>query len=157
MRLSKLRAFLLVAISFAGGFGVGGLIISDLVMSRMDGLQSAAEARNASDRDALEQNNSTLRAAVTACHEFLSTGTVLYETTPRLDLAITGLRGLPVIPIGGSAQAIPRWYIPAKIKPLSYSDGPRAGVYYYVKPDPAFEDGRLSTEGPFVPEQVNPQ
>jgi hypothetical protein len=149
-----------------GVLGVAGA--AEYVMRGMDkidqsaaasAMDSAQRALTAPHPQSATQREIRLRLAnnLKACQENFATGTLLYETAPQLNIAITGLRGLPLIPVGmqGTAPA-PRWWIPAKIEPQTYGD-PRGAVYYYTKRDPSFTDGRLLTEGPYVPVPVATQ
>lgn len=141
---------------------LGAACGAEYVLRGMDQIEqgAAASAMDSAERATTEPHSQSaaqreirmrLAAALKACQENFTAGTVLYETAPQLNIAVTGLRGLPLIPVGVQGQAAPRWWIPAKIKPQTYGD-PRGAVYFYIRQDPSYTDGRLLTEGPFAPE-----
>lgn len=149
--------FLAVACSLIGAVAgaAGG---AEYVLRGMDVIEKSAAA----DRASYDQHQAAAEHAIVAslsdnlgeCEEKFSASTLIYETAPQLNLSITGVRGLPIIPVGVQGNSAPRWWIPAKITPQTYGD-PRGAVYFYTRRDPHYKDGRLLTEGPFVPGVVN--
>jgi hypothetical protein len=170
-RVIRVRSAALLVAACSLIFGViGASLGGEYTIQRMDAIDAAAAEQRATDQTRLnesmnrvennaaqlERKNSALMGDVALCQEYFSSATLIYESAPQLNVAITGLRGLPIIPVGVQGAAAPRWWIPAKIKPQTYGD-PRGAVYFYTKRDPNYTDGRLLTEGPFLPAQVNPQ
>lgn len=165
MLKTKTAVILIVACSVIFGLlgAAGGM---EFVSQQWDAAESRRQAQdvetfkqNEQREGSISQLQASLKAftaANNACQENFTSSTLLYETAPQLNLSITGLRGLPLIPIGVQGNSAPRWWIPAKIKPQTYGD-PRGAVYFYVRTDPNAADGRLLTEGPYAPAQVNQQ
>lgn len=90
--------------------------------------------------DVLIQQNKTLKEQA---NEHFSEATVLYEPLPaKSDMisSVAMLLGHPVPVVQGMA---PRWFIPAKVKPIVYGD-PRGMQLVYV-------DAQGRKEGPFAP------
>lgn len=151
--------FLIVACSLiCGVLGVAGG--AEYVLHGMDKINQAAfderSARDARDNVAHLSIVADLSAHLRSCESQFRDSTLIYESAPQVNLAVTGVRGLPIIPVGVQAPIAPRWAIPARITPQTYGD-PRGAVYFYTRRDPRYTDGRLLTEGPFVPQAVPAQ
>lgn len=85
------------------------------------------------------------KARLDACEAQFSEATILYEQgvlDPR-PVVIAGLAISPMTP----SNMTPRWFVPARVKPLAIGDV-QAMRYEYV-------DGHGKREGPFVPETPN--
>lgn len=142
------------AVSLALGFAGG----AEYVMRRVDALDGAraaaqqkTEAARQDDWNKLEltlknsqQAADVLGTGFTNCRAQFDQSTVIYERAPQLTLGFSGIRGLPVIPIGAQGDEAPHWLIPAKIKPMVLGDS-RGAVYYYMT-----RDNRM--DGPYLPE-----
>lgn len=148
--------FLIVACSvICAGLGVAGG--ADYVLHGMDKINQAAfdqrSAQDARDNVAHLSIVADLSAHLRSCESQFRDSTLIYESAPQVNLAVTGLRGLPIIPVGVQGNSVARWAIRGRVTPQAYGD-PRGAVYYFAERDPHYTDGRLRTEGPFVPEQV---
>lgn len=144
----------------AAGFIFGMLITFALIKPSMDRL--AVQAQQTHDECAkLQDENAKLRGEsnqiVIAAQaiakqnaelrqrntEAFSEATVLYEPVPQ-NGAITILSSLMGHPLPVVAGMQPRWFIPAKVKPIVYGD-PHGMQLIYI-------DGDGRKEGPFAPE-----
>jgi hypothetical protein len=108
----------------------------DLLQKRNTTL--AAEARSLLDANGKLQG---------AQREELSSATILYEpssTSAPLTAAAQLVAMVSGHPLPAVAGYVPRWYIPARVKPTVYGD-PRGMVLVYV-------DAQGRREGPFAPE-----
>ncbi|MBZ5662724.1 MAG: hypothetical protein LAO08_20170 [Acidobacteriia bacterium] len=137
-----------LALGFAGG--------AEYIMRKVDALdadRAAAQDKVDAAKDAIaKQYISTdveLNRELYLCQANFLESTVIYERPPQLTLGFSGIRGLPVIPIGGQGDEAPHWLIPAKIKPMVLGDS-RGAVYYYMS-----RDNRM--DGPYLPEVARPQ
>lgn len=110
---------------------------------------------NARLQNALRDSNGAVQQfadrAADACGH-AGESTVIYETSPELQVRFTGIRGLPVIPLPGHGQQLPRVLIPGRVHPLILApDGDaRQAVFYYLN-----RENRL--DGPYLPDVVRPQ
>jgi hypothetical protein len=77
--------------------------------------------------------------------------TVIYERSPQLAIRFTGIRGLPILPLPGNGQELPRVLIPGHVKPMILApDGDaRSAVFFYL-------DKKNRMHGPYAPEVVKP-
>lgn len=137
-----------LALGFAGG--------AEYVMRKVDAMdadRAAAQEKSETQRNnqerGIEQAAMELTQELTSCQANFQESTVIYERPPQLTLGFSGMRGLPVIPIGGQGDEAPHWLIPAKVKPLVLGDS-RGAVYYYMN-----SENRM--DGPYLPETVKPQ
>jgi len=106
--------------------------------------ETAAEKQRASAISARDAADQSLLSQLFDCRAQFSEGTILYETPANTQLSI-GLRGVLGLPVNVTPglNVVPRWWVPAKIKPQIY--GPAQGaVYYYVG-----GDGKV--DGPYLP------
>jgi hypothetical protein len=80
--------------------------------------------------------------------ELLSTATVLYEPAAQSQAPLAAAAQLIATfaghPLPAVSGMVPRWYIPARVRPTVYGD-PRGMVLMYV-------DAQGRKEGPFAPE-----
>lgn len=158
IKVIRLKTAMILTVAVAaifGGLGAAGGM--EYALRGMDAIDNAAAADRAAydsrEEAARRANVASLTAELRTCREYFSASTLIYDSAPRLDLSITGVPGLPVIPVGMQTNANARWFIPARIKPQTYGES-RGAVYFYARRDPGYSDGRLLTEGPFVPESV---
>lgn len=137
-----------MVLGFAGG--------AEYVMRRVDALDAARESEQAQINAQREERSKQyadaavgLTAQLAACQTQFEESTVIYERPPQLTIGFSGIRGLPVIPVGGQGDEAPHWLIPAKIKPIVLGDS-RGAVYYYMN-----RENRM--DGPYLPEVARPQ
>jgi hypothetical protein len=98
------------------------------------------------------QDDAALKGFIDDAEESAGESTVIYERSPQLQIRFTGIRGLPILPLPGNGQQLPRVLIPGKVRPLILApDGDaRQAVFYYV-------DKKNHLHGPYAPEVVKPQ
>jgi hypothetical protein len=170
----KIRTFTgwLVAtavLAFAAGTGVGGGYTVHQADGVIEELKTRYEALK-NDRDQLADLNAKLQNALrsvngaagklldranqddAAAAEGIGYSTVIYETSPELRIRFTGIRGLPVLPLPGNGQQLPRVLIPGRVHPMILApDGDaRQAVFFYVNRE-------MRLDGPYLPEIVRPQ
>jgi hypothetical protein len=153
---------LAIGIALGGGFAMyrAGMAL-DTAMANYDALKSHYNellALNVKLQDALRTANGTTGKLLervegddAAAVEAAGVATVIYERSPQIQVTFTGLRGLPVIPLPGQGQQLPRVMIPGRVRPLILApDGDtRQAVFFYVS-----KDNRM--DGPYNPEVVTP-
>lgn len=100
----------------------------------------------------VSQDDSALKGFIDDAEESAGESTVIYERSPELQIRFTGIRGLPILPLPGNGQQLPRVLIPGKVRPLILApDGDtRSAVFFYL-------DKRNHLHGPYAPEVVKPQ
>ena len=120
----------------------------DIIMETNGKLQDALRSALGTGQHLLDRVNQDDAAAA----EGLGDSTVIYERSPELQIRFTGIRGLPVIPLPGQGQQLPRVLIPGRVHPLILApDGDaRQAVIYYL-------DKHNRMRGPYLPEVVRPQ
>jgi hypothetical protein len=156
-------------LALAIGVGIGG----GFAMHQADAVIDAMHARDKADYDALKKNfdelaaenaqlsnalravsqdDSALKGFVDDATEAAGESTVIYERSPQLQIRFTGIRGLPILPLPGNGQQLPRVLIPGRVHPLILApDGDaRQAAYYYL-------DKKNHLHGPYAPEVVKPQ
>jgi hypothetical protein len=125
----------------------------DSVVELNGRLQEALGKMNAAAGNLLSrvgQDESILKEYVDDAQASAGESTVIYERSPQLTIRLTGIRGLPILPLPGNGQELPRVLIPGRVKPMILApDGDtRSAVFFYVK------NNRM--QGPFLPEVVKP-
>ena len=97
------------------------------------------------------QDESVLKEYTDDAQASAGDSTVIYERSPQLTIRFTGIRGLPILPLPGNGQELPRVLIPGHVKPMILApDGDtRQAVFFYV-------DKRNRMHGPYAPEVVRP-
>jgi hypothetical protein len=156
--------FITAVISLAIGVVAGGAYathqadgVIKLSQQRYDKLKADFDAimeLNGKLQDALKNENAaTGKLLDRTAQDEESTGdsTVIYERSPQIQISFTALRGLPVLPLPGNGQELPRVLIPGHVKPLILApDGDaRQAVFYYM-------DRKNRLDGPYLPEVVRP-
>ena len=101
--------------------------------------------------DRVHQDDSALGGMIDDATNAAGESTVIYERSPQIQIRFTGIRGLPIIPLPGNGQNLPRVIIPGRVKPVILApDGDtRQAVFYYA-------DKRNHLHGPYAPEVVRP-
>ena len=97
------------------------------------------------------QDESVLKEYVDDAQASAGDSTVIYERSPQLQIRFTGIRGLPILPLPGNGQELPRVLIPGHVKPMILApDGDaRQAVFFYL-------DKKNRMRGPYSPEVVKP-
>ncbi len=97
------------------------------------------------------QDESVLKEYVDDAQASAGESTVIYERSPQLTIRFTGIRGLPILPLPGNGQELPRVLIPGRVKPMILApDGDaRQAVFFYL-------DKKNRMHGPYAPEVVRP-
>jgi hypothetical protein len=126
----------------------------DDIMALNGQLQATLGKMNATAGNLLNrvgQDESVLKEYVDDAQASAGESTVIYERSPQLQIRFTGIRGLPILPLPGNAQELPRVLIPGRVKPMILApDGDaRQAVFFYV-------DKRNRMRGPYAPEVVKP-
>jgi len=171
MKIRTFAGWILVTavLACAIGTGVGGgyaMHQADAVIDSLHAHDNESYAALKKDFDAIMETNAklqvALRSALGSGRQLLDRAngddaaagesTVIYETSPELQVRFTGIRGLPVIPLPGHGQQLPRVMIPGRVHPLILApDGDaRQAVFYYLN-----RENRL--DGPYLPDVVRPQ
>jgi cell division protein FtsB len=170
----KIRTFtgwlLAVAVlAFAAGVSVGGGYTVHQADGVIEELKTQYQALK-NDRDQLANLNAKLQNALrsvngaagklldranqddAAAADDAGFATVIYETSPELRIRFTGIRGLPILPLPGNGQQLPRVLIPGRVHPMILApDGDaRQAVFFYVNRE-------MRLDGPYLPEVVRPQ
>ena len=117
-------------------------------------LQDALGKMNATAGSLLNrvgQDESVLKEYTDDAQASAGESTVIYERSPQLTIRFTGIRGLPIIPLPGNGQELPRVLIPGHVKPMILApDGDaRSAVFFYL-------DKKNRMHGPYAPEVVKP-
>ena len=149
-----------IVLGVAGG-GLFAIHEADQIIARINSVHTEA-LQNASEEE--NQYKEALAGCTGSGLKLLDrvkndegdgTNTVIYERTPpTLKIAITGIHGLPILPMPSNGHAIPRLLIPGRVQPIELApDGDAAPgmVYFYV-------DAATNTlHGPMPIETVTPQ
>lgn len=100
----------------------------------------------------ISQDDAALKGFVDDAEAAAGESTVIYERSPQLQIRFTGIRGLPILPLPGNGQQLPRVLIPGRVHPLILApDGDtRSAVFFYL-------DKKNHLHGPYAPEVVKPQ
>lgn len=127
----------------------------DGIMTLNAQLQDALRRQNANVGNLLDRvgkDESVLGDYVSDAQATAGESTVIYERSPELQVRFTGIRGLPVLPLPGNGQQLPRVLIPGHVRPMILApDGDaRQAVFFYL-------DKRNRMRGPYVPVVVRPQ
>lgn len=144
-----------IGVAIGGGFAIheADRVIETERSVYAQQLQNASE-QGASYKEALAVCISAGEGLLQRAQAGGDVNTVIYERMPpALEIKITGIHGLPVIPLPRNAHAIPRWLIPGRVTPLMLApegDAAPVSVYFYVGKDNVLH-------GPIQPEIVTPQ
>jgi hypothetical protein len=154
----KLNLISIVIIAVAAGV-VLGVTICDVSHQRDRTVQDEHLTSCRQQLDLEEKRNVTLAAGergllenytktAASQRELLSTATVLYEPAAQSQAPLAAAAQLIATfaghPLPAVSGMVPRWYIPARVRPTVYGD-PRGMVLVYV-------DAQGRKEGPFAPE-----
>ena len=126
----------------------------DNIMELNGKLQDALRKMNATAGNLIGrvgEDESVLRQYVDDAQASAGESTVIYERSPQLTIRFTGIRGLPILPLPGNGQELPRVLIPGHVKPMILApDGDaRQAVFFYL-------DKKNRMHGPYAPEVVRP-